>query len=130
MRIEIDRPRFDGIPLSMAAVNYCQFRGMLMKSYVYFRGHAGFRLPFSKSAKLTLGDHPRMAPIKALDPAERPLFVAFFPETRGVLDDHFEGWFLTYDRPPSETPEGLESVVGLGLGRDWLPPPKDPLVTR
>jgi hypothetical protein len=45
-----------------------------------------------------------------------------------VLDDHFESWFLTYDKPPAETPEGLESVVGLGYGRDWLEPPDDPLV--
>jgi hypothetical protein len=127
MRIEVDHPRFTGIPLSMAAINYCQFRGMLMKSYIYFRGHAGFKLPFSRSAKLTLGDHPRMAQVKALEPSSRPVFVGFFPETRGVLDDHFESWFLTYDQPPGETPEGLESVVGLGQGQDWLAPPNDPL---
>jgi hypothetical protein len=128
MRVEVKRPRFTGIPLGAAAVNYCQFRGMLMKSYIYFRGRAGIQPPFSRSAKLTVGDHPRMAGIKALDPAERPIMTAFFPETRGVLDDHFEGWFLAYDKAPAESPEGLESVVGLGHGRDWLPPPNDPLV--
>jgi hypothetical protein len=130
MRIEVKRPRLTGIPLGMASANYCQFRGMLMKSYIYFRGHAGFRLPFTRSAKLTLGDHPRMAAVKSLEPSERPLFVAFFPETRGVLDDHYEAWFLSYEQPPIDVPEGMESVVGLGQGREWLDPPNDPLVQQ
>ena len=37
-----------------------------------------------------------------------------------------ESWFLTFREPPARAPEGLESVVGLGLGRDWLAPPDDP----
>ena len=41
-----------------------------------------------------------------------------------------ESWFLTFDRPPSEAPEGLESVVDLGLGREWLAPPNDPAPSR
>jgi hypothetical protein len=126
MRIEVDRPRFTGLPLSMAAVNYCAFRGMLNKSYIYFEGRAGFNLPFTRSARLVLGDHPRMAPLNTLGIGSRPLFAGFFPETRGVLDDHCESWFLSYDEPPTEVPEGLESVVGLGQGQEWLPPPNDP----
>lgn len=126
MRIEIDRPRRAGLPLSMAAVNYCAYRGMLNKSNVYFRGHAGFRLPLTRSARLTLGPHPRMDPLRELQIASRPLFVGFFPETRGVLDDHCESWFLTYDQPPARAPEGLESVAALGIGEDWLAPPDDP----
>jgi hypothetical protein len=126
MRIEIDRPRFTGLPLAMPAVNYCAFRGMLNKSYVYFRGHAGFNLPFTRSARLVLGDHPRMDPLRTLGIGSRPLFSGFFPETRGVLDDHCESWFLSYDEPPTTAPEGLESVVGLGRGEEWLPPPNDP----
>jgi hypothetical protein len=125
-RIELDRPRWTGLPLSMAAVNYCAFRGMLNKSSVYFRGHAGFKLPLTRSARLTFGDHPRVAPLKGLQVRERPLFVGFFPETRGILDDHMESWFLTFATPPTEAPEGLESVVDLGLGREWLTPPNDP----
>jgi hypothetical protein len=125
-RIELDRPRWTGLPLSMAAVNYCAFRGMLNKSSVYFRGHAGFKLPLTRSARLTFGDHPRMAPLKGLQVRERPLFVGFFPETRGILDDHMESWFLTFATPPTQAPEGLESVVDLGLGREWLTPPNDP----
>lgn len=126
VRIEIDRPRFAGLPVGAAAANYCAFRGMLMKSYVHFRGKGGFNLPFTRSARLVLGDHPRVAPLKGLDIAERPLVTAWFPQTAGVLDDHFECWFLHYDQPPGEIPEGLESVVNLGQSQEWLPPPDDP----
>ena len=126
MRIEIDRPRFARFPVSTAAVNYCAFRGMLMKSSIYFRARAGINLPFSRSARLQIGDHPRVAPLKELGIAQRPLFAVWLPETGGVLDDHYEGWFLSYPEPPSSPPEGMESVVGLGLGQEWLPPPNDP----
>ena len=44
-------------------------------------------------------------------------------DAAGALDDHFESWFLSYPRPPTTQPEGLESVVGLGLSQEWLPPP-------
>jgi hypothetical protein len=67
-----------------------------------------------------------MEPLRRLGVRERPLFAAYFPSTRGILDDHMESWFLTYDKPPREAPEGLESVVDLGLGREWLEPPNDP----
>ncbi len=125
-RIEIDRPRWAGLPVSMGAVNYCAFRGMLSKSSVSFRAHAGLKLPFTRSARLTLGDHPRMAALKRLEVRSRPMFVGFFPETRGILDDHMESWFLTYEEPPTQTPEGLESVASLGQGQEWLAPPNDP----
>ncbi len=126
IRIEIDRPRFAGLPVAAAAANYCAFRGMLMKSYIHFRGKGGFNLPFTRSGRLIIGDHPRVAPLKELDIAERPLATAWFPRTAGVLDDHFECWFLHYDQPPTDVPEGLESVVGLGQSQEWLPPPDDP----
>ena len=45
------------------------------------------------------------------------------PKTNGILDDHFESWFMTYDEPPEEMPEGLESVYPLGYSEDWLPDP-------
>jgi hypothetical protein len=130
MRIEVDKPRFNRLPMSMAAVNYCAFRGMLNKSFVYFRGHAGFNLPFTRSARLELGDHPRMAPLHTLGIGRRPLMAGFFPETRGVLDDHCESWFISYDKPPTTVPEGLESVVGLGQGQEWLEPPNDPAASN
>jgi hypothetical protein len=126
MRIEIDRPRFAGIPVRAAAANYCAFRGMLMKSTIYFRGKGGINLPFSRSARLVIGDHPRVAPLKQLGVSERPLITAWLPDTTGTLDDHFECWFLTFPEPPREVPEGLESVVGLGQSQDWLAPPVTP----
>jgi len=126
MRIEIDRPRFAVLPVRAAAVSYAAFRGMLMKSYVYFRGKAGFNLPFTRSARLIIGDHPRLAPLKQLGMFDRPLVTAWLPETDGTLDDHFEGWFLTYPQPPTTVPEGIESVADLGQSQEWLPPPNDP----
>ncbi|HEV2769278.1 MAG TPA: acetoacetate decarboxylase family protein [Solirubrobacteraceae bacterium] len=119
--IEVKRPWFVGLPVAAAAANYCQFRGMLMKSNIHFRGRGGLRPPFTRSARLEISDHPRVAPLKTLEPGEKPLFSAFFPETRGTLDDHFESWFLSYDEPPSTQPEGLESVADLGLSEEWLP---------
>jgi hypothetical protein len=99
---------------------------MLNKSSIHFSGRGGFNLPLTRSARLMLGDHPRMDPLKRLRVRERPLFAAFFPSTRGILDDHMESWFLSFAEPPAVAPEGLESVVGLGLGREWLAPPDDP----
>jgi len=122
MRIDIGNPGRAWVPLSGVAPNYCQFRGMLMKSYIYFDGKFGFSL-FPRSGGLTLGDHPRAAALKSLDIARRPLLTAFFPSIHGVLDDYFEGWFLTHDEPPMSSPEGLESVSHLQRGEDWLPPP-------
>lgn len=121
--VEVKRPRFVGLPVVAAAANYCQFRGMLMKSNIHFRGRGGFNAPFTSSARLEISDHPRVAPLKALEVSKKPLFSAFFPETRGTLDDHFESWFLSYDQPPSTPPEGLESVTDLGLSQEWLPGP-------
>jgi hypothetical protein len=123
MKIEVQRPRRAWLPLKMGAANYCGFRGMLMKSYIYFQGKVGFSLFRKGAARLTLGDHPRVQALKALDIDPEPIFTAFFPATRGVLDDHFECWFLSFERPPTTRPEGFESVINLGLGQEWLPPP-------
>lgn len=123
MRIEIDRPAKAWLPLNLGTANYCAFRGLLMKSYIYFRGRAGIGLFGSAGARLTIGDHPRLAPLTGLEIAPKALFTAFIPGAVGVLDDHFESWFLSFPQPPSRPPEGLESVAGLGLGEEWLPPP-------
>lgn len=124
MRIELDRPGGVRLPVRASAVNYCQFRGLLMKSSVYFRG--GMHLGFGRraSARLYLGSHPRMDPLRDLDIASDPLFTAWLPTTSGVLDDHFEGWFLTSPEPVTQVPEGLESVADLGRSEVWLEPPK------
>ncbi|CAN5709131.1 MAG: acetoacetate decarboxylase family protein [Gemmatimonadetes bacterium] len=123
MKVEIERPTKSWLPVNAGAVNFCQFRGMLMKSYIYFKGHLGFSLLKKGAARITLGDHPRAEPLRRLQIGGNPLFTGFFPETAGVLDDHFEGWFLHYERPPTQQPEGFESVIDLGLGEEWLPPP-------
>lgn len=123
MRIDIDRPESVWLPVRMRAVNYCQFRGMLMKSVIHVRGTAGFTLFDGDAARLTIGNHPRMEPLKTLDIQRDPLFTAFLPETNGVLDDHVEAWFITSESPVTEEVEGLESVVDLGMSEEWPPPP-------
>ena len=123
VRIEIDRPKRAWLPVEMSAVSYAQFRGLLIKSYMHVKGRAGVS-PFSRRARLHIGDHPRVQPLKRLEISPRPLFTAFFPSGTGVLDDHFEGWFLTYSEPPTEVPEGLESVADLGVSQTWLEPPR------
>ncbi|MFP2925994.1 acetoacetate decarboxylase family protein [Pyxidicoccus sp. 3LG] len=124
VRIEIEKPKRAWLPLRAAGANYCAFRGMLMKSYIYFRGKLGFRLGRRAKAKLELGDHPRVQPLKDLGISDRALFTGFLPQTQGVLDDHFEAWFLSQPSQPADTyPEGLESVVDLGQGQTPMPPP-------
>lgn len=123
-RIDIARPGGLAIPLDLGAANYCAFRGMLMKSYIYFKGKVHMALLGSARAALTLGDHPRADPLKRLGIERNPIFTAYFAETAGVLDDHFEAWFLSSEGPPTTPDEGLESVVGLGLDQTWPPPPR------
>ena len=123
MKIEIEKPENIWLPIDLSAANYCHFRGMLMKSDIYFKSQAGFSLFKKGAATLTIGDHPRMQPLKTLDISPDPLFTAFLPDVHGILDDHFESWFLGYDAPPNTVPEGLESVINLGLSQEWLPPP-------
>jgi Acetoacetate decarboxylase (ADC) len=130
VRIEVDRPRFERLPVSMAACNYCAFRGMLMKSFIYFDAHAGFHLPFTRSARLRIGEHPRVGALKRLGVADRPLFAGYFSESHGILDDHVESWFLSYEQPPSVAPEGMESVIDLGQSQTWLSPPDDPALNE
>jgi Acetoacetate decarboxylase (ADC) len=124
VEVEVRRPRFGGLPLAGTGVNYSAFRGMLFRSWIHFRARAAPTLPLRRAARLEIGDHPRVAPLKALGIGGRPLLAAFLPEVRGALDDHVEGWFLAHEAPPAVPPEGLESVVGLGLSREWLPRPE------
>jgi hypothetical protein len=126
MRVTVQRPRGPKIPLkNVAAVNWCTFRGMLMKSSIYFTDKAEVAVaPFAK-AQIVVGDHPRMAPLRTLDIAGKPLFTACLPHSAGVLDDHMEAWFITSDEAgdPEKPPEGLESVIGLPRSEEWLAPP-------
>jgi len=123
MRIEIDRPPKEWLKFNVGAVNYCQFRNMLMASFIYFKGKAGLKLFSKANARLYIGDHPNMAPLKELEINNDALFTMFIPKANGILDDHFESWFLTSDEAFETMPEGMESVVDLGLSEEWLEPP-------
>lgn len=123
MRIDVERPKKTWLPLHINGVGYGACRGLLTKSYVYLKGKGGVALFKKSSARLVMGDHPRMDPIKALDVSPRPLISGFLPTTNGILDDHFETWFLTHDQMPETPYEGLESMVDLGLSQEWLDPP-------
>jgi hypothetical protein len=123
VKVEIQRPTKTWLPVSMTGVNYCGFRGMLYKSSVYFKGKLGFNLLKKGSARLLIGDHPRVQPLKDLEIDPDPLFTAFLPQANGVLDDHFECWFLSEPKLPTVVPEGMESVVNLGQSQQWLAPP-------
>jgi Acetoacetate decarboxylase (ADC) len=124
-RFDVRRPRSSWLPLNMGATNYCVFRGMMMKSLIYFRGKAGVHLLRSGVARLVLGDHPRSDVIRGLEVNTNPVFAAFIPQVLGLLDDYFECWFVTPQREPA-TPigEGLETTFPLGYGREWLAPPR------
>jgi hypothetical protein len=123
-RFDVRRPKSAWLPMSMGAANYCVFRGMMMKSLIYFSGKVGFHLLRPGSARLILGDHPRAQTIRNLDVDLNPVFAAHIPNVLGVLDDYFECWFVTPDKEPAEPiGAGLEATYPLGYGRDWLPPP-------
>ncbi|WP_434300139.1 acetoacetate decarboxylase family protein [Corallococcus exiguus] len=125
VRVRIERPKLAWLPLRMAAVNYCAFRGMLMKSTIYFRGRFGFRVGKRAWGTLEVGDHPRVQVLRELSISPRPFLTGFFPSSSGVLDDHFEAWFLTQPTlPPDTYPEGLESVVDLGQDQTPMPDPE------
>ena len=124
MRIDVRRPGSAWLPVSTRGTNYCAFRGMLMASYIYFQGKLGLHFMRPGSARLTIGSHPRVQPLKALGIEEQPLFAGFFPETHGVLDDHFECWFVSEQGLPAAEMEGMRSVVDLGQSEQWLAPPK------
>jgi hypothetical protein len=125
--IEIQRPASVWLPINTAAVNYCAFRGMLMKSTIYFTGKAGVSLFRKRAARLVVGDVPRVQVLKNIGLEPEPIATLYLPDVTGVLDDHFENWFLSYPDPPTHAPEGLESVVNLGEGQQWLPPPSAPV---
>jgi hypothetical protein len=120
--IEIEKPPATLLPLNMSAPNYCAFRGMLMKSSIYFQGRAGLCL-FSAKARLVLGDHPRAQQLKHLEIGDKPVATAFIPDAVGTLDDHLETWFLHEPQPILQAPEGMESVIDLPQDQTWPAPP-------
>lgn len=113
-------------PLKYSAANYCSFRGMLMKSVVFFSAKFGINLFGWAKARFVIGDHPRLQAMKELDIGDA-LMTLYFPSMEGVLDDHIDSWFLDLDELPKEAPQGMESVINLGLSEEWLPPPEAPV---
>ena len=123
VKVEVERPKSSWVPVRMQGVNYTAFRGMMFKSNVFFHGKLGFHLFKKGSARLILGDHPRVQPLKDLDISPDPILAAFVPKANGVLDDHIESWFLSETKLPAAPPPGMETVVDLGQGQEWLAPP-------
>lgn len=130
MKIEIEKPKSNWLPLSIGAVNYCEFRGMMMRSRINFQSKCGFSLFKKGSATITIGDHPNVRALKDLEIDPNPVMTAFLPNTTGILDDVSESWFILYDEMPTTPPEGLESVIDLGLSEDWLAPPDPSLAEK
>jgi hypothetical protein len=122
MRVEIKKPRA-WLPMKLGASNFCAFRGLLMQSNIYFGGRIGFSMLRGNNARLFVGDHPRVEALHTLQISDKALMTVWFPSSAGVLDDHFESWFLSFPTPPVSAPEGMESVVGLDLDQQWLAPP-------
>jgi hypothetical protein len=123
-RIEIEKPLKATFPLSIGATNYAHFRNMLTASYIYFKSKAGIRIGKKARGKLYIGDHPRTRFMRDLKINSKPFFTLYMPSANGILDDHFQCWFMTYDNKPDKvTPEGFESVFNLGIGEDWLAAP-------
>ncbi|WOH19985.1 acetoacetate decarboxylase family protein [Paenarthrobacter sp. GOM3] len=125
--IEIERPEPLALPLKLAASNYCVFRNMLWKSDIYFEASGDIALGAQAKARLILGDAPGVEPLKNLQVGSKPVFTAWLPEAHGVLDDHFEAWFLT---APTEAGASalkggdmMDSVADLGQSQEWLAPP-------
>lgn len=127
-RLDVKRPEKIRAPLNTGAVNYCMFRGMIYRSYIYFTGKAGLWLKKRGAARFIIADHPSVRPLKSLDHEAEPLFAAYMPSIRGVLDDYLESWFVTWAKPPEDhVGEGLEATYPLGYGQARLPDPvRDP----
>lgn len=124
-RFDVKRPGKFWLPLNMGASNYCMFRGMMYKSTIYFKGQTGVHLLKPGSARFILGDHPRSDIIRALNHDPDPVFAAYIPDVKGVLDDYFQCWFVTPAlEPKAPLSEGLETTYPLGFSQSWLTPPK------
>lgn len=124
--VEIKPPQFTCLPVKMRVSNYCSFRGMLMKSDILLNTKFGINLFSKAKARFVIGDHPRLQAMKSLE-IGKPLITIYLPSISGILDDHIESWFLDLKELPKKAPEGLESVINLGLSEKWLSPPTAPV---
>lgn len=127
-RLDVRRPERTRLPINMGAINYCAFRGMIYRSFIYFRGKAGLQFRKRGGARLVLGDHPKAEWLRSLNFSSDALFAVYLPAVKGVLDDYFDCWFITAPTAPDgPIGEGLETTYPLGYSQEWLPPPaRDP----
>ena len=72
VRIEITRPTGWRIPLRASGVNYCAFRGMLVRSAVRFASPVQVSLGSGAAARLYLGNSPYADQLRTLDIGGRP----------------------------------------------------------
>ncbi len=70
-RIDIGRPSSApvNVPFYVEVPAYSRFRGMLVRSRLYVRARAGVAAFGGASARLALGEHPRVQPLEALEVA-------------------------------------------------------------
>jgi hypothetical protein len=123
VRIDIQPPGRKLFPVTMNSANYCEFRGIMWKSFVHFAGKPSLAMLKGAKATLTVGDNPRVAWMKDIGVSDTPIMTAYYPEFSGVLDDYVESWFLRTDQMPTEPYEGLDAVADLDLSEEWPPPP-------
>lgn len=122
-RLDVRRPKKANFPIRAGAVNYCMFRGMIYRSFIYFAGKVGFSLFKGGNARFILGDHPRADTLRSLNISSQSIFTAYLPSFTGILDDYFDCWFVTTaQRPEGPLSEGLETTFPLGYGEERLPP--------
>ena len=129
MRITVDRPQGPKVPLrNVGAVNWCQFRGMLMKSSIYFSDRAEVAVGPWASAQLLIGDHPRMDPLRDARPVEQAAVHGVHAALAGrarrplrVVVPHVARSRSRMATATAATP--LDSVHGLPRSTDWLDPP-------
>ena len=60
-RLDIRKPKRYWLPLNAGAANYCGFRGMIMRSFIYFRARAGCDARESRSPFRAWRPSPRRA---------------------------------------------------------------------
>ena len=125
--LPIHYPKIDAAMLAQwRGLAYHELAFEILSLYIDDIPAADLRAICRKTYTAEVFGSKEIAPLKQLGLSDRPLATAWLPDTAGTLDDHFEGWFLTYPQAPSAVPEGLESVADLGQGQEWLPPPDDP----
>src|SRR5207245_3534813 len=66
LRVDIEAAKRRLIPLKLGSMNYSSFRGMLFRARVFFDGRPVVGFLWDAKGRLTIGDHPRLAALRAL----------------------------------------------------------------